>query len=297
MSPGTPGTGTGDPRPRPKPDNLRGAAWMLLAVTALTAMFAIIKQMASELPFFVVAFMRTLVALLVLAPWLIRRGRAGVATRRLKLHLLRSFFGIAAFVCVTYAIGRLLLSDLMVLSFTSPLWSIAFSALVLGETIRRHRTLATIAGFAGVAMVVKPQAGLDPAMIVALASAVLTSGAMVTMKRLSATEPPDRIVFYFFVFGTLFLAGPAVATWETPTWPQTGWLVAIGLLGSFGQRWLARAYEAAEVTAVAPLDFLRIPLAAAFGFLVFDELPDAWSGAGSAVVVASLVFITRRAAR
>ncbi len=269
---------------------------MLLAVVALTAMFAIIKQMASELPFVVVALMRTSVALLVLAPWLVRQGWSGLATRRPGLHFLRSLLGIGAFVGVVFAIDRLLLSDLMVLSFTSPLWLILFSALFLGERIRRHRTLATIVGFFGVIMVVKPQAGIDPAMPVALLSAILAAGAMIALKRLSRTEPPDRIVFYFFLSGTLFLIGPAIAVWQTPSLAQSGWLAAIGLLGSFGQRWLTRAYEAADVTAVAPLDFLRIPIAAAFGFLLFDELPDAWSAAGSALIIAALVFVTRRAA-
>ncbi len=282
---------------RPEPNNLRGILWMLLAVTALTGMFAIIKQMASELPFLVIALIRTLVALIVLSPWLIRRGWAGIATRRLKTHMLRSFFGIASFACITYAVGALLLSDTMVLSFTSPLWSIVISALVLGEAIRRDRTLATIGGFIGVVLIVKPQAGLDPAMLIALASALLTSGAMITMKSLSATEPPDRNVFYFFFFGSLFLLGPAIATWQTPTWPQWGWLLAAGLLGSFGQSFLARAYDAAEVTAIAPLDFLRMPLAAVFGFVIFDEVPDAWSAAGTIVIFAALLFITRRAAR
>ena len=282
---------------RPKPNNLRGALWMVAAVTALTAMFAIIKEMTSELPFFVIALIRTLIALVVLIPWLIRNGRAGIRTSRLETHLLRSFFGIASFACIIYAIGKLLLSDAMVLSFTSPLWSIVISALVLGEVIRRDRTLATIAGFIGVVLIVKPQAGVDPSMLIALASALLTSGAMITMKSLSRTEPPDRNVFYFFFFGSLFLLGPALATWQTPTWPQWGWLIVAGLLGSFGQSWLARAYDAAEVTAIAPLDFLRMPLAAAFGFVIFNELPDLWSAAGTTVIFISLLILTRRATR
>ena len=63
-----------------------------------------------------------------------------------------------------------------------------------------------------------------------------------------------------------------------------------------GQAWLARAYAAAEVTVVAPFDFVRLPLAALFGFLVFDEIPDAWTGAGTAIIVAASLFIARREA-
>ena len=279
---------------RPKLDNLRGVLWMLLAVTCLTAMFAIIKQMATELPFFVVALMRTSVALAMFVPWLMRVGRAGIATRRLKVHFLRSFFGIASFACVVYAVGRLMLSDAMVLSFTSPFWSILLSGLILGEAIRRDRTLATVAGFIGVVMIVKPHGQVDHAMLVALGSAVLTSGAIISLKSLSRTEPPTRIVFYFFLFGTLFLLPPALLTWQTPSWSQLAWLVATGVLGGVGQNFLARAYDAGEVTIIAPLDFLRMPLAALFGFLVFSEIPDIWSAAGTAVIIGALLFIARR---
>ena len=268
---------------RPKLDNVRGILWMLAAVTLLTAMFAIIKQMATELPFFVVALMRTSVALVLFVPWLVRVGPSGIATRRLKTHFLRAFFGIASFACVVYAVGRLMLSDAMVLSFTSPFWSILLSGLILGEAIRRDRTFATIAGFVGVVMIVKPHGQIDHAMLIALGSAVLTSGAIISLKSLSRTEPPARIVFYFFLFGTLFLLPPAILTWETP-----------GVLGGVGQNFLARAYDAGEVTIIAPLDFLRMPLAALFGFAVFAEIPDVWSAAGTAVIISALLFIARR---
>lgn len=281
----------------PRLDNLRGVLWMLAAVTALTAMFAILKYMTNELPVFVVAIMRTLVSLMFLMPWLMRVGLAGIATRRMKVHFLRSMFGIASFACVMYALSKLLLADTMVLSFTTPFWSILISALVLGEVVRRYRTVATIVGFVGVVMIVRPQGGVDPAMMVALLSAVLTSGAMISMKSLSATEPPTRIVFYFFLYGTLILIPPAVLTWQTPDMIQLGWLIVAGFLGWIGQLFLARAYDAAEVTVVAPFDFVRLPLAALLGYLVFAEIPDAWSFAGATVIIASALYLARREAR
>ncbi len=282
---------------RPKHDNVRGVLWMLLAVAALTGMFVILKQMANELPFWVVVLMRTAVALVMLTPWLVRVGFAGVATRRIGLHFLRAFFGMASFACVVYALSKLLLSDAMVLSFTAPFWSILISALLLGEVIRRYRIVATIIGFLGVVMIVKPQGGVDPAMLIALLSALFTAAAMVSMKSLSSSEPPTRIVFYFFLFGTLLLAPPAALTWETPNAAQFGWLVGSGLLGVAGQNFLARAYDAGEVGAVAPFDFVRLPLSALLGFVVFDEIPDAWSGVGTLVIIAASLYIARRETR
>ena len=282
---------------RPTLDNLRGIMWMLLAAVCLTTMFAILKHMANELPFCVVALMRTTVALALFAPWFARAGIAGLATKRIGLHFLRAFSGIASFVCVVYALGELLMSDTMVLSYTTPFWSIFISALLLGEVIRRHRITATIVGFIGVVMIVKPQNEIDPATFVAVGSALFTSTAMVSMKALSSSEPPMRILFYFFLFGTLLLLPPAILTWQTPNSVQYAWLVGAGLLGAIGQNFLARAYDAAEVGVVAPFDFVRLPLAALLGFLAFDEIIDLWSGVGTVVIIAASLYIVRREPR
>jgi len=282
---------------RPTHNNLRGVIWMLLAVACLTGMFTILKHMANELPFWVVALIRTAVALALFAPWFARVGIAGVATRRIGLHFLRAFFGTASFACVIYALSHLLLSDTMVLSFTAPFWSIIISGLLLGELIRRHRITATIVGFTGVLMIVKPQGEVDTAMLVAVISALFTSAAMVSMKSLTSSEPPMRIVFYFFLFGTLLLLPPAILTWQSPNPVQLSWLVGAGILGALGQNFLARSYDAGEIGVVAPFDFVRLPMAALLGFLVFDEIPDAWSVMGTLVIIGASLYIARREAQ
>lgn len=269
---------------------------MLAAVFALTLMFAIVKHLVQELPVFVVAIGRTAFALMLMVPWMMRVGLDGLKTQRPFGHATRSFLGVAAFACVVYALSKLLLADAMVLAFTSPLWSIIVSALILGEIAGLRRIAATVAGFAGVLLIVKPHGGFEPASLIALGSALLTALAMITLKRLSKTEPPTRIVFYFFLFGTLMLLGPAIATWQTPTLAQWGWLFAAGLFGAAGQDWLARAYDAAEVTIVAPFDFLRLPIAAVLGFALFDEIPDRWSILGMLIIVAASLYIARREA-
>jgi drug/metabolite transporter (DMT)-like permease len=267
---------------------------MLAAVTTLTVMFAIVKQMSTEVPIFVVALARTFFALCMLTPWLVRNGSAGIRTQRHGLHFIRAFFGITAFVCVIFALEHLILADVMVLAFTSPFWSILIGAIVLNEVIRGRRVAATLVGFSGVLMIVKPQGGIEVAMVLALLSAVLTSCAMISMKNLSSTEPPTRIVFYFMFFGTLIMLPGAALTWETPTLTQTGWLVLAGVLGAFGQGFLARAYDAGEVSIVAPFDFMRLPVAALLGYLIFNELPDSWSIAGTIVIIASAIYLMRR---
>jgi drug/metabolite transporter (DMT)-like permease len=205
----------------------------------------------------------------------------------------RAFFGNFAFVCLNYAIIHMILADAMTLSFTTPLWSILTSALILGDRIRPSRVVATMVGFGGVLFIVKPTGGIEPAALVALLSALSTSLAMIGVKKLSGTEPPTRISFYFIALGAVVLAPFAIATWETPSLLDLVWLAIAGFLTVLGQECLVRAYGYGEVTIIAPMDYLRLPFAAAVGFAVFAEAPDLWSVLGTLVIVATSLYIAR----
>lgn len=283
--------------PRLLTANVRGVLWMMAAASALTGMFAVAKQLAATgLPVMVISMFRMAVSLVFYLPWLIRHGAAGMRTERPVAHFWRGFLGATSLLCMMYAVAHLILADAMVLGFTIPLWSILLSALFLGERLRLRRSVATLAGFAGVVVVVQPQGGIAWAALVALLGAMLASGAIITMKDLTRTEPADRIVVYFFIIGTLVLIGPAIYVWQWPTPEQWGWLVLLGLFGSSGQTFMTRAYAAGEVTIIAPLDFTRVVIAGIIGFALFNELPDTRSFIGTAVIIASCVYIVRREA-
>lgn len=276
--------------------NVVGVLWMLLAVNMLTGMFAVARHLMETLPVLEVGMFRMLMALLFYIPWLMKYGFSRLQSERHFAHFWRAFFGATSLLCGIYAVHHLPLADATVLTFTIPLWSIIFAALFLRERIRLRRTVATAVGFAGVLLVVKPQAGIEPATLVALLAAILATGAIATMKNLTRTEPSDRIVFYFLAYGTLILGIPALFVMEMPTPAEWGWLVVLGFLGSFGQIFLTRAYAAGEMTVVAPFDFTRIIIAGIFGYFLFDELPDAWAFAGAAIILASCAYIVHREA-
>lgn len=280
-----------------KHPNVRGVLWSLAGGFVLTVMFAAVKHVLAELPPFVVGLFRTGIALLLMMPWLLRVGIDGVKTKRPVDHFLRTVTGIGSFVCLVFSLETLILSDSIVLSFSYPLWSIVIAALFMGERIRLRRTIATIVGFAGVILVVQPQGGLAIGAAFAMTSAVLTTLALLNVKRLTMTEPPQRIVFYFFFIGTLLLLPPAIATWQTPNWEQIAWLAVSGVSGVIGQTCLTRAYRAGDMTVIQPMDFMRIPMAAGMGFLLFDEVPDKIAALGTAIIMMASAYIVYRASR
>lgn len=283
-------------RPKFLTPNVIGVLWMLLAVTALTGMFAIAKHLMTTLPVLEVGLFRFVMSLLFYLPWLISNGIGALKTERPGAHFVRGFFGATSLVAGIFAVHYMRLADATVLTFTIPLWSILFAALFLGEKVRLRRSMATAVGFAGVLIMVKPQAGIEPAALVALLAAILATGAITTMKSLTRTEPTERIVFYFLFYGTVLLGLPALYFFHMPSLAEWGWLVLLGSLGSSGQYFLTRAYGAGEMTVIAPFDFTRIIIAGLLGYFIFDELPDNWAFVGATIIMMSCAYIVRREA-
>ncbi len=281
------------PPPTPLSDNVRGMLWMLLTAFLLTVAAAQAKQLGQRLPIAEVVCFRMALGFLFMLPWMLRGGLAGLATQRLKIHFWRAALGIGSYVLYIYAISNMMLANAVALAFSTPLWMILVSRLALGERAGWARGLATIAGFAGILVIARPDVEISLPALAALAAALLLSLAMISVKRLSATDSSAKIAFYLQVFGTLFTLPNTVISWVTPTPLEWVNLIALGMVGTVGLVTQARAYGTGEPTAVAPVDFIRLPLAILIGMVFFAELPNPVAFAGMAMIIAALLFISQ----
>lgn len=279
--------------------NARGALWITLGAMLFAAMAAAVKTLGQQLDFFQVVFFRCAFALVSLVPFVWRAGGiASLRTRRLPLHLLRGAFGILAMTCGFYAVTHLPLADATAITFTKPLFTIVLAVLFLGEVVRWRRWTATVAGFVGVLIMVRPgQHGVEAAVLVALFGSVMVAAALTVVKKLTTTETPTSILAYFGIFTTLVALGPAIAVWQQPSLVQLGMGAAIGVLGAAAQSFMIRGYRIGEATAVTPFDYTRLVFSGLLGFVLFAEVPDLWTLAGAAVLVGSTLYIARREAR
>ena len=279
--------------------DIRGAMFMLLNAACLVAGVALIRVLGRDLPEPVIVLFRFLFALAFFAPSILRGGGELLATRRPGAHALRAACGYAGFVAFVYAAQRMPLADVMALGFTQPLWAAAIGMLAFGERFSAARALALLAGFAGAMLVLRPgfaHAPLLPA-LAALANALLTCIAMMTVKRLSATEPAGRIAALFLLVGTLLSAPGAWVAWTTPAPAALPWLVVLGALAWIGQVSLSRGYALGRFSSMAAMDFARLPAALAIGWIAFAEAPDGLAVAGMALIgVASTAIVLWRSA-
>lgn len=278
--------------------NLRGVIWITVGSLAFAFNDAAIKFLGTKFDPYQLAFARYLVGLVLLGPVFFNMGIAGLATQRLGLHLTRLVIAAAAQVGVFYAVIHLYLADATAIAFSRPLFTTIVAVFLLSELVSARRWMATIVGFIGVMVMVRPgHAGFDPVTLIALASALTFAVANVLIRLMSSTEPPNRILFYYHVGGTAIFLGPAIWVWQTPVGIEWFMLALIGILTTVGMIGFVRAFSVGEANAVGPIEYIRLIYAAFIGYAFFAEIPSLWTLAGAVVIVGSAVYIARDEAR
>lgn len=280
------------------PGNVRGAAWLVLGGLCWTVVTILIKLLGQRLEALQVAFFRGVFGLIFIVPLLIRFSFAPLRSARHVGHFWRAALGTTSMALGFYAVTHLPLADATSIGFTTPLFVLVVAALFLGEKVRWRRWSATAVGFVGVVVMMRPgQAAFDPVMLLALAGAALTAGAVSVVKNLTATESTMTMLATFTLWSTAFMTVPAILVWRAPTLAEWGLAAAMGALATIGQSFIIRAYGAGDASAVAPFDYLRLPLSVLAGLWMFAEPVSWWTLGGAAVIVAATLYIARREAR
>lgn len=270
---------------------------MLAATAVLTCMHATVRHVSDGMHPFEITFFRNLFGLVAILPLTLRYGMASVRSRQPGLQILRSTFGIAAMLTWFYALSVVPIAQATALSFTSVIFGSIGAALVLGERMRLRRWSAVVVGFAGVLVILRP--GVDevnPAGLIVILSSMCWAAALLTVKRLATTDTVVCIVTWNSVLLTVLSLPVALTVWVTPSLEQLGWLGLIGVLATLGHLAMTGAFKASEATVVFPVDYMRLLWASVLGYLVFAEIPDAFTWIGGTIIFASTTYIAYREA-
>jgi len=280
------------------PSNVQGALWLVSGGFIFTSTSVMIRLLSAQIESVQTAFFRAVISVVLLLP-MIAAGRVKPwQSKRIAGHFWRTFMGTTSMVLGFYAVTMLPLADATAIAFSQPLFSVVVAALIAGEKVRWRRWSATIIGFVGVLVMVRPGEGsLQAGALVALANAATVALSIYLVKRLSDSETPLMILTQFALFSTVLLAVPAILVWR---WPDVwGWLLAIGvaLSATVGQYFWVQAFKAGEMSAVAPFEYLRLPFAVFVGWLIWGEMPVIWTYLGAAIVIGSALYIAHREAQ
>ncbi|MGD1918361.1 MAG: DMT family transporter [Pleurocapsa sp.] len=278
---------------KPSQSILRGAFFIVASEFSFAISAAIIKQVSISLPNESIVFFRNLFGLIILAPLLIQSGRNILHTDNLTLHLARSIFCMGAMYCFFYALAHISLGDTMLIKSTIPLIIPFVSTIWLKESLSGKVMAAGILGFVGVFLILEPNGETDWASLVALISSIMAALAFVTVRKLSKTEPPLRIVAYFAIFGLSISSIPLIWAWQTPTLIECIMLMAIGLTTTIGQLLLTRGYQNAAASRVGIFTYTSVLFGTFLGWLFFEEILDINSLFGAILIVLAGLIILR----
>ena len=281
--------------------NSLGIGLRVAAMFCMACLGAIVKWCSGRgVPVMEIVFFRNAFAFIPVLIYVARTsGFQILRTERPLSHLARSLIGLTAMICGFSALGLLPLTLSTAISFSSPLFMTALSALVLGEFVGRHRWGAVAVGFLGVLIMVHP----DPAHFgsigtaLALVSAFAAAGATITIREIGRTEPGPTIVFYFTLAGAVAGLLSLPFGWVAPDPSTIALLVLGGLLGGVGQLMLTEALRRAPVAVLAPFDYSQLVWASLLGFMVWGEKPHLTTLVGAVLVAGSGVYILYRELR
>lgn len=280
------------------PDNVRGAFWILLSCVFFTTMGAIVKVLGTRLDSFQLAFFRAGFALLILLPFVVRAGAGAFRTGRPGLHVARALAGTTGMMCGFYGLTHLKLADVTAIGFAQPLFLVVLAVLVLREVVGPRRWSATAIGFVGVLIMLRPGDGvLEFAALVALLGALAAAVVKLLVKQLTATEAPLTIMLWLGAISTLVTAVPAALVWQDPGMLDLAGMAVAAGCAIGGQFCMIRGFRIGEASALAPFEYAKLPIAAAYGVLLFAEIPDAYSLVGALLIAGSTFYIGRREAK
>ena len=263
----------------------RAMLLMLVASMASGGMGATIRYLGQTLHAFEVSFFRCIFGFIALLPFMIRSGIPSLRTTRFGMHALRGTLTAIEMLLNFLGLSLTPLAKAVAIGFSSPLFAALLAMLFLGEAVRMRRIGTLVVGFIGTLVVLRPGAvTIDAGSLALIGYAFFWGWAMVVIKSVARTESTMVATIYMYLFTTPLTFLAALPFWRTPTPDELGWLVVLGILGSASALAFAQALKDADITAILPLDFMRLMWASVLGFLVFSEIPEIWTWIGGAMI-------------
>ncbi len=275
--------------------DILGALLFVFAWVFFTVEMMGVRILSADLAIPQLALVRTATQAVLMAGLAVVLGRRVVATRRIAMHGARALCSTSGMVLFYFAFALLPVAIATTLTFMQASFLTLFAALFLGEVVGWRRTSAVALGFVGVLVVMRPGfGGFDPAMLLALAGAAVSAALLVITRSLSLTDERWTIMFYSSVLGLAMIALPAALMWQPVSREHLVLLVLISLSGVVGQFLMVGAFQLAEASVLAPVDYVRLIFAVIAGYVLFSEIPDVWTGIGSVIILLSAATIAAR---
>ena len=269
------------------PSKSLAATWMAGWLALMLIIVVAGREAMRELNVFQLMEMRTILGFFLLYPLIRASGGFSVLkTERLRMHVVRNIIHYGAQLGWFFALTLIPIGQVVAIEFTMPIWTAIVAAMFLGERMTVWKVAAILLGVIGVIIIVRPATGeINQGQLIALAAAVGFGVSVAMVKSLTRTEPAVAIIFWMLVVQSVAGLLPALYVWTWPPAHVWGWAAVIAFCGTFSHYCMARALRHADATVVIPMDFLRVPLTATVGWLIYAERLDLFTVLGAALIL------------
>jgi drug/metabolite transporter (DMT)-like permease len=265
--------------------------FMIFSGFFATTMHCLIRFATEDHHPFEVAFFRTVFVLIIFLPLVARNGISSLKSNNIKLQTFRAIVGSVAMLCMFYGLSITELAKATALMFTVPIFATILAILFLKEIVGIRRWLAMIVGFTGAVIVLRPDVELGFGPLLILCASLMWSSSMLMAKTLTKTDSISSITFWQaagLIPATFILAVPV---WQWPNLSQLFMFLMIAIAGTLVHWFLNEALKRAEISALLPLDYLRLIWSVSMGFIFFNELPHAGLWFGAALILGASTYI------
>jgi drug/metabolite transporter (DMT)-like permease len=280
------------------PSKTRAALWMAGWLSLMLIVAVAGRETTRELNVFEIMELRSIIGFVMLYPLVYAAGGfAAMQSVRPAHHVARNLVHYAAQLGWFFALTLIPIGEVVSIEFTMPIWIAILAAAFLGEQMSVWKISAIVLGLIGVVVIVRPATGtVNPGQLIALAAAVGFGVSITVMKSLTRTETTLSIIFWMLVVQTAAGFLPSLYVWQWPSAYAWGWIVVIAFCGTFSHYCMARAMLYADATVVVPMDFLRVPLSATAGWLLYAERIDIYTALGAVLILSGNLLNLKTAA-
>ncbi len=283
----------------PPSGNLRSIVAMLAACAMFACMDASMKALAAYYPPLQVTALRGLTSLPLVCLYVLwRREVRAVTARHVRwgLHLLRGLIGVLMLTLFTTALRTLGLAEVYTIGFVAPLLITMLAIPLLGERVSPRHWVAIAVGFVGVVVALRPSQAvfLTTGTLAALAAAVGYALFSVLGRLISRTEPSASLVLWTTASMAVFGGLLALPDWAPVRAEHALLLAGLAVSGFLGQLAISEAFRHGQAAAVAPFEYSALAWAVLIDWVVWHTVPDGWTLAGAAIIIASGVYLIRR---
>ncbi len=267
----------------------------VVSIVLFSFMVIFIRKAEENLHILEVVFFRNLLAFIVMLPIIKSIGLQTIKMNNSRLFYLRGFFGsigmLAGFTCLTL----IPLAQATAISFTQPIFITIGATIFLGEVIKIRRIFAIIIGFVGMLIIIQPGVEtLSFGILLAIIAAIAHSFNGLIVKKLTLTDSPQSIVIWMVIILIPITLVPALLVWEWPSIETWAYLWGIAIVGTAAHLLWTKSYSMAEITSLQSIEFIKLPLMAFMGWMIFYEVPGIWTWVGGFIIFISTIYISHR---